>query len=268
MPTPIKEATPHRLTSAPPSPLPRANIRAKRRLDLLLGIPIALLASPLMLLVWVSYKLSGIVFQEDRGPVFRQIYRHSYGRVVPVYKIRVPTMKAIDAGLSKIADEKVVWLSRELGEDSLSLRNRALRRLVEDTDLDSTHFGSLIKAIYLDELPQIINVVKGDMSLVGPRPVPLHDWRCCPDHDGLVTHRGERFDYRHRDKLPGGLTGLYQANKSTATKVDYGTFLEEGVALDRQYYELLLRATPWKIFKADLAIMCRTIPVLLRHEGV
>ena len=264
----MEDATSRRLAFATASAVPRANIRAKRVLDLMLGVSVAVLASPLLLLIWVSYKLSGIVFQEDRGPVFRQIYRHAYGRVIPVYKIRVPTMKAIDAGLSKIADEKVVWLSGELGEDAQCLEDRTLHRLVEDTDLDSTRFGRLMKAMYLDELPQIINVVKGDMSLVGPRPVPLHDWRCCPDHDGLVTHRGKSFDYRHRDKLPGGLTGLYQANKSAAAKVDYGTFLEEGIALDKQYYELLLRATPWKIFKADLAIMCRTIPVLLRHEGV
>jgi len=244
MPTTTKEAAPHRLTFATLSPVPRANFRAKRTVDLMLGIPIALLASPLLLLIWITYKLSGLVFQEDRGPVFRQVYRHAHGRVIPIYKVRISTVKALDARLAKIADEKVTWLSRELGEDSFCLDNRALRCLVEDTDLDRTRFGGLVKAIYLDELPQIINVVKGDMSLVGPRPLPLGDWRCSPDHDGLVTQGDERFDYRHRDKLPGGLTGLYQANKSTAVKVNYSTFMREGVALDRQYYELLLRATP------------------------
>lgn len=257
-----------RLTIATLLPVPCANMRAKRMLDLTLGIPIALLASPLLLMIWVTYKLLGIVFRDDRGPVFRQVYRHAYGGVIPVIKIRISKMEALAAKSAAMREEEVAELSRQLGEDGPRLGNRAQLRFVEDAGPDRTRLGKLIKKMYLDELPQIFNVLKGEMSFVGPRPVPLRDWRCSPDHDGWVTLEGERFDYRHRDKLPGGLTGLYQANKSTAVKVNYGTFLKEGVALDRQYYELLLQATPWKIFKTDLTIICRTIPVLLRHEGI
>lgn len=177
-------------------------------------------------------------------------------------------MEALAAKSTAMPEEEVAQLSRQLGEDASRLGNRARLRFVEDGGPDRTRLGNLIKAMYLDELPQIFGVVKGQMSFVGPRPVPLRDWRCSPDQDGLVTLEGERFDYSHRDKLPGGLTGLYQANKSTAVKVNYSTFLKEGVVLDRQYYELLLKATPWRIFKTDLTIICRTIPVLLRHEGV
>jgi lipopolysaccharide/colanic/teichoic acid biosynthesis glycosyltransferase len=253
---------------APLSPVPGANLRAKRALDLTLGLPVMVVSGAVLLLIWVTYKLSGVVFQEDRGPVFRQAYRHTYGRIIPIYKVRISTVKALDAQSAKIANKEVVPLGRELREDALRLGNRAQWRLVEDSSLDRTRFGHLIKAMYLDELPQILNIVKGDMSFVGPRPFGLRDRRTCPDHDGLVTLGGERFDYRHRDVLPGGLTGHYQTNKSAAAKTDPGTFVREGVALDRQYYEQLLRATPWQVIKTDLSIICRTIPVVLRHEGI
>lgn len=268
MPTARPEIDPGRLTLAALSPVPRENLRAKRALDLTLGLPALILASPLLLIIWVTYKLSGLLFQEDRGPVFRQIYRQAYGRVIPVYKVRVSKMEALAARLATIKDEDVARLSQQLGEGAPRLVNRSRYCLVEDTGPDRTRFGNLIKAMYLDELPQVLNVVKGDMSFVGPRPLPLRDNRSCPDQDGLVTLGGERFDYRHRDLLPAGLTGLYQANKNAAAKIDYGTFVREGVALDRQYYEQLLRATPWRVVKTDLSIICRTIPVFLRHEGI
>ncbi len=268
MPTGSTGAAPDRSSIAALSPVPRANIRAKRVLDLTLGIPAALLVSPLLFMLWAAYKLSGFVFREDRGPVFRQVYRHAYGGVIPVFKIRTSRFETLTAKSTAMPEEKVAELSRQLGEDVPRLSGRTRLRFVEDAGADRTRLGNLIKALYLDELPQILNVVKGDMSFVGPRPVPLRDWRCSPGDDGLVTLEGERFDYRHRDELPGGLTGLYQANKSAAAKLDYGTFLKQGVSLDRQYYELLLRATPWTIFKADLIIIWRTIPVLFRHEGV
>lgn len=268
MSTAVKSAVAQCPALARLSPVPRANIRAKRMLDLALGIPLALLASLLLILIWVGYKLSGLVFPEDRGPVFRQIYRHAYGRAILVYKVRVSKMEAIAARMATIEDADVTRLNQLLAEGAAGSDNHTRYCLVEECGLDRTRFGKLIKATYLDELPQILNVVKGEMSFVGPRPFGLHDDRTCPDQDGLVTLGGKRFDYRHRDLLPGGLTGLYQANKSAAAKTDPGTFVREGVGLDRQYYEQLLQAAPWQAVKTDLSVICRTIPVLIRHEGV
>jgi lipopolysaccharide/colanic/teichoic acid biosynthesis glycosyltransferase len=268
MSTTAKGVAPHRATLARLSPVPRANIRAKRMLDLALSIPLVLLASLLLILIWVGYKLSGLVFPDDRGPVFRQVYRHAHGRVFPVYKIRISKMKAMAASSTKINGSDVARFNQLLGDGASGSVNRSRYCLVEDHGLESTRFGNLIKSMYLDELPQILNVVKGDMSFVGPRPFGLRDKRTCPDQDGLVLLGGKLFDYRHRDLLPGGLTGLYQANKSAAAKTDRGTFVRDGVGLDRQYYEQLLRATPWQAVITDLSVICRTIPVLLRHEGV
>lgn len=259
---------PGRVTLAALLPVPRQNLRAKRAFDLALALPALILVSPFLLFIWATYKLSGLLFQEDRGPVFRQVYRHAYGGLIPVYKVRVSKMEALTAELATIEDEDVARLNQQLGEGAPRSVNRSRNCLVEDISPDRTWFGNLIKAMYLDELPQLLNVVKGDMSFVGPRPFGLRDNRVRPNQDGLVTLGGERFDYRHRDLLPGGLTGLYQANKSAAAKIDYDNFVEEGVALDRLYYEHLLQATPWQVVKMDLSIVWRTIPVVLRHEGI
>jgi lipopolysaccharide/colanic/teichoic acid biosynthesis glycosyltransferase len=268
MPTTRPESDPDRPTLAALSPVPRTNLRAKRAFDLTLALPALVLASPVLLVIWAIYKLSGLLFPEDRGPVFRKIYRHAYGRAFPVYKVRVSTVEALAARRATIKDEDVARLSQHLGEGAPRLVDSDRCCLVEDPGQYPTRVGYLIKAMYLDELPQVFNVVRGDMSFVGPRPLSLRDNRTRPDQDGLVTLGGKRFDYRHRDLLPGGLTGLYQTSKNAGAKIDYGTFVREGVALDRQYYERLLRATPWQVVKTDLSIICRTIPVFLRHEGV
>ena len=107
------------------------------------------------------------------------------------------------AGLAKAANEKLVWLSGELGEDALCLDNRARLRLVEDAGPDRTRLGNLLKAVYLDELPQIFNVVKGDMSIVGPRPErPVF----------VEKFREEIPGYMQKHMVKGGITGWAQVN--------------------------------------------------------
>jgi lipopolysaccharide/colanic/teichoic acid biosynthesis glycosyltransferase len=99
-------------------------------------------------------------------------------------------------------------------------------------------FGSILRSSGLDELPQLINVLKGDMSLVGPRP-------CTP-------YEYEQYDSWHKERFRAvpGLTGLWQVSGKNRT-----TF-NEMINLDIQYAE---DASPWM----DIKIMFRTFPVLL-----
>ena len=97
--------------------------------------------------------------------------------------------------------------------------------------------GRLIRAMGLDELPQILNVLRGDMSLVGPRPCTPHEFQ------HYQPWQQERVN------VPPGLTGYWQVNGKNKT-----TF-SEMIAMDLQYAKEL---SPWK----DLSIMARTIPAL------
>ena len=72
-----------------------ANLKAKRALDLVLGLPALLVVTPFLLLIWIGYKISGLLHAEERGPVFFKVYRHAHGRAIPVYKVRLSKLEAL-----------------------------------------------------------------------------------------------------------------------------------------------------------------------------
>lgn len=106
-----------------------------------------------------------------------------------------------------------------------------------------TKVGRLIRAASLDELPQLINVVKGEMSLVGPRPT--------------LRYQVERYDERQHGRLSvrPGLTGLAQVNGRNSLSWD------EKIDFDLQYVRKLT-------FRLDLKILIRTTAVIVRQESV
>ncbi len=252
----------------PLSPIPARNLWAKRGLDLVLGVPLAIAAVPVLGAIWAGYKLSAIFSPRDRGPVFFKVIRHANGCAVPIYKVRVSPMKLLDEARAALDDREVDTLVAHLDPEDQEWARRHRRDLVEDRAARRTKMGALFRAVYLDELPQVLNVLRGDLSLVGPRPLALNDARARPNEHGVVVLAGEEFDYRHRDLLPGGLTGLYQTSKSADAHRDYQKFVQEGVALDRNYYEFLLEASPLEVVFMDLKILWRTLRTVLEHQGV
>ncbi len=252
----------------PLSPIPARNLWAKRGLDLVLGVPLAIAAVPVLGAIWAGYKLSAIFSPRDRGPVFFKVIRHANGCAVPIYKVRVSPMKLLDEARAALDDREVDTLVAHLDSEDQEWARRHRRDLVEDPAAKRTKMGALFRAVYLDELPQVLNVLRGDLSLVGPRPLALDDARARPNEHGVVVLAGEEFDYRHRDLLPGGLTGLYQTSKSADAHRDYQKFVQEGVALDRDYYQFLLEASPLEVVFMDLKILWRTVRTVLEHQGV
>ena len=105
-----------------------------------------------------------------------------------------------------------------------------------------TRVGRLLRLASLDELPQLWNVVKGDMSLVGPRPLVVEE-------DGMVDAWA-----RGRLDLTPGITGLWQVLGRTSIP------FEEMVKLDYLY------VTNWSLW-GDIRLMIRTLPVVLRGDG-
>jgi lipopolysaccharide/colanic/teichoic acid biosynthesis glycosyltransferase len=106
----------------------------------------------------------------------------------------------------------------------------------------------VLKPMYLDELPQLVNVLRGEMSLVGPRPQP----------ERLVERQLARgLDYRLR--VTAGWTGPAQVKKGRDVASE---------ELDLAYVELLASGSGWEVVRRDLGILRRTVATMLRGEGL
>jgi exopolysaccharide biosynthesis polyprenyl glycosylphosphotransferase len=193
---------------------------AKRTFDLVVGTFFITMGAPLWLLITLAIKL------DSRGPVFyRQMRVGRGGRVFDMYKFR---------SMCDGADARL---------DELRGRNEATGPLFKMRDDPRvTRVGRLLRKTSLDEFPQLLNVLRGDMSLVGPRPLPT----------GQTVDMTPMQSRRH-EVLPG-MTGLWQVSgRSTLT-------FEEMVRLDLLYIE------NWSV-GFDLALLMRTVPAVLRPEG-
>jgi exopolysaccharide biosynthesis polyprenyl glycosylphosphotransferase len=197
-----------------------SHLGLKRALDLVFGLALLILVSPLMLLLAIVVKLS------SPGPVlFRQKRVGLHGRKFVMYKFRTMVNGA----------EALVH--------TLSHRS-VMRGPVFKTPQDwrVTNFGRLMRRFSLDELPQLMNVIKGDMSLVGPRPLPLHE-------SAAIT--GE---HRRRFAMRPGLTCLWQVNGRNLVE------FQKWMMYDLEYVD------NWSLW-LDAKLLLRTIPVVLSGKG-
>jgi exopolysaccharide production protein ExoY len=197
--------------------------KTKRVLDIVGVLTLALILSPLLLIV-------GLALAHDRGPI---IYRHTrtgrHGRSFGCLKFRTMVHNA----------EQV--LTDLLHQDE-ELRAEWMRDQKLRNDPRITTIGRFLRRTSLDELPQLWNVLKGDMSLVGPRPVVREEW----------TRYGRRLD----DYLAAkpGVTGLWQV----MGRSDCG--YRRRVALDSYYVRK-------RSFFLDIFILLQTVKVVLRGRG-
>lgn len=201
---------------APASALPKW----KRPLDLSLGLAALVLASPLMIATAIVIRLT------SRGPVlFRQERVGRGERVFTMLKFRTMRFGADD----RTTDRTVI--AEELAGSATPDPATGLFRRSGDPRI--TPLGRALRVLSIDELPQLFNVVAGQMSLVGPRPAP-------PDEVTLFTP-----DQRRRHACLPGITGLWQVGGRN--RLNSRAML----ALDLEYVE---RCSLW----LDLAILLRT----------
>lgn len=202
-----------------PSVLSRSSRIAKRTLDLVGGAVLGLSVLPILAVLAAAIKL------DSRGPVFfRQERVGKEGRRFPLLKLR--TMK-IDA---------------EARRAELLVHSKDARWLHLEHDPRITRVGRLLRLTSFDELPQLWNVLKGDMSLVGPRPL-------IAEEDSMVDEWA-----RGRLDLTPGLTGLWQVLGRTNIP------FEEMVKLDYLY------VTNWSLW-GDVRLILRTLPAVLKRDG-
>lgn len=194
---------------------------AKRAIDLVGTVIGLVMLAPLMLVIAFLIRL------DSPGPVlFRQRRLGRDGR--PFWLLKFRTM---------LADAE----RRVDGLESLNESAGGVLFKIRD-DPRITQLGRLLRRTSLDELPQLINVLRGEMSLVGPRPLQLRDSRRLAEVDP------QGFALR-LTMLPG-LTGAWQVGRRN------GADFESLLRLDREYVER------WSLGQ-DLRILCRTLPVVL-----
>ena len=192
----------------------------KRGFDLVMSVLVAVLLLPLWLVIALAIKL------ESRGPVLYVDRRVGVGeREFGMLKFRTMV-----AGAGELQAEL----------EAANEAEGALFKIRDDPRV--TRVGRFLRRLSLDEVPQLVNVLKGEMSLVGPRPLPLRDYRLLEDW------------HRARYAVLPGMTGLWQISGRS------GLGFDDLVRLDFTYLE------NWSIW-LDITIIARTIPAVVMRRG-
>ncbi len=223
--TATKRASRRRPSHGTPDAWPdRTSRLLKRFMDLAIAIPALIFLAPIFLIIAIT------VFIDDGRPIiFSQKRRGRNGRYFTCYKFRTMVPDAAER------------LEVLLASDPAKRREwEADQKLKDDPRLIST--GKFLRRFSLDELPQLINIIRGEMSVVGPRPIV----------ESEVRRYGE--DIVHYDSVRPGVVGLWQINGRNNT-----TYAER-VKLDVKY-----AAT--QSFIVDLCILMKSIPAVLGRNG-
>ncbi len=204
--------------SVSPVRLSRGQATIKRLCDVVIGSVVLVASLPLLVVVAAAVRLS------SRGPIlFRQERVTRGGALFQIYKFRTMRWQCKGDGLDPVGDLSAPFFK-------------------ERDDPRLTRVGRFLRRYSLDEVPQLWNVVRGDISLVGPRPL----WSIQVDSEDDV--------FRHRHEMRSGLTGWWQINGRSDVDPD------QALRMDLLYIE------NWSL-GLDLSIMLRTVGVVLRSRG-
>ena len=182
-------------------------------------------AAPVFASCALLIKLEGLFDRDARGPVFFAEDRISRGRVIKLLKFRTLRTSALD-GLDRSKPTHIAMLEQSGG---------------------LTRAGRLIRQWYLDELPQLLNIVRGDMFLIGTRPYPIELYEA-----DLARGRTLKRD------MPAGLIGPVQGHKGHRVTAD----------LDADYWDAFRNLSAWRLLLLDLKIVVQSLRVQLEHRGL
>ena len=217
----------------------------KRMMDILISVSLLIVLSPLMILIWILIRFS------SPGPVFfvqKRVggKRFLFGNMAcwrkvtfPCYKFRTMYVNSDSsihqAYIKALIENNIQEMSNLQGGE-----NTSIHKLVNDARI--TPVGKILRKISLDELPQLWNVLRGDMSLVGPRPA--------------IPYEVEMYKpwYKRRLEAQPGITGLQQVEARCTTDFD------RQVQLDIDYIER-------QSILQDIMIMIKTPFVILSTKG-
>ena len=192
----------------------------KRAFDIVVSGLLVLIAAPLWALIALSVKI------DSRGPVF--------------YRDRRIGLAEREFGMFKFRSMYVDAGDRQAGLEASNEASGPLFKIKDDPRV--TGIGKILRRYSIDEMPQVLNVLRGEMSLVGPRPLPLRDYVQLEDW------------HRKRYLVLPGMTGLWQVSG----RIDLS--FDDLVRLDFYYLE------NWSIW-LDITILAKTLPAVLARRG-
>jgi lipopolysaccharide/colanic/teichoic acid biosynthesis glycosyltransferase len=197
--------------------------------DKLLAFIILTCCLPIIILLLLFNWIEGIFIRENRGPLFFYYNAVSRGNVFKKYKIRLIKLKFINKELQAKGD----W-----------------HAFMNEWDPEArTHLGKFVKKFYLDEIPQFFNVLKGDMSIVGPRPIAVHHYERDLAQGNIP-----------RSLVRGGLLGYGHVRKGTP---EFGKPIYE-----YEYVYRYLHYSPFRLLLLDLYIIGKGIVVMVKGKGL
>ncbi len=200
----------------------------KLALDKLLSLGLLILLAPVFAVVLGAMGVDMLVRRADRGPFLYRERRISRGREFDLLKFRTLRLEVLD--------EMPAGSHARIHEADLTNLTWAGRRI--------------LKPWYLDELPQLWNVLRGDMSSVGPRPWPAP----------MVQDQVAK-GYTYRNEFVAGWTGPAQVEKGVTEPAGYA-------ALDVEYVAACRASSPLAIVRRDLGLLWRTLVVIAKGEGL
>ncbi|MCS7245734.1 MAG: exopolysaccharide biosynthesis polyprenyl glycosylphosphotransferase [candidate division WOR-3 bacterium] len=196
----------------------------KRIFDIVFATFLLILFFPVMVIIAFLVKLT------SKGPIFYiQERPGKHGKVIKIYKFRTMYMDA-EGKLKEVLEK----------DQSLKLEFQKYKKLKDDPRI--TKVGKFLRKFSLDELPQLFNVIKGDMSIVGPRPYQLDELKEMGEYKDIIF------------SVKPGLTGLWQISGRSDLNFETKLKLETWYVLN------------WN-FWLDIFIIIRTIPIVISGKG-
>lgn len=198
----------------------------KRIIDILAGLVGIIILIPMTMTIYIIR----IIKKENDGPIFyTQLRIGKNGKTYKFYKYRTMCINA-DEKLEKYLEEN----------EEAKKEYKKYKKLRNDPRISK--FGHILRKTSIDEFPQFINVIKGDMSLVGPRPYMLREQEEMGDYYNIII------------KCKPGLTGYWQVNGRSNTS------FEDRLELDKYYVE---HRSAW----LDIKIILKTIGQIIKKKG-